>query len=177
MQLLTRVSLGAIHATMTSDDWKLVLGVPGAVLAVVGLLGHVVGVHRPLAVKTPRYWVTDTATEFSCVIKNRSITSDRTITRFSLILLPSLWHRLRHPRWAASQEAVEIMPWGNDIVEIGKGGIKLGKRDERIIIGQLRNGADGAAVQLSNRHRFRAHAGSKSSRSKRPRRLQPPPAA
>ncbi|HEY7175775.1 MAG TPA: hypothetical protein VH442_12735 [Micromonosporaceae bacterium] len=173
MQLLTGVSLGADQATTAGVDWSLVAGIPGAAVALVGLLSYVVGVFHPLAVKTPQYWVTDSSTEFSCAIKNRSMISDRTVTRLSLVLLPSLWHRLRHPRWAASQQAVEIMPWGHDMVEIGKDGITLGKRDERVVTGLLRNLAGGAVV-LSDRHRFRAHAGSQSSRSKRPRRLDSP---
>jgi hypothetical protein len=155
-------------------DWKLIIAIPAAVVAVLALIAYLVGVVRPIAVKKARYWSEGEATRFSCAVRNRSLMWDRNISGMSVVLLPSWRQRLVHPRWDRKAQAAGIVPFGEDIVKMRKGEVKLTKREERVIRGELRNQAGTGPVRLDKRHRFRAHAASKRSRSKRPRRVQIP---
>jgi hypothetical protein len=155
-------------------DWKLILSIPASVAAVLVVIAYLVGVIRPVAVKKARYWEEGHTTRFSCAIRNRSLLWDRNISGLSVVLLPQWWQRLRHPRWDRDAQVAEIIPFGDDIVAMVKGQLKLTKREERIIRGELRRRTGAGPVQVEKRHRFRVHAGSKRSRSKQPRRLQTP---
>lgn len=155
-------------------DWKLYLGIPAAALAVIALVSYAVGAARPMAVRKARYWYEGEATRFSCAIRNRSLMWDRDITGLSVVSLPSWWHRLVHPRWDRKPQKVDVIPFGEDIAKIAKGEVKLTKREERILKGELRDPAGRSRVRLGTRHRFRAHSGSRRSRSKRPRQVDIP---
>jgi hypothetical protein len=176
MQLLNTFHSGFVQGASSGGtvDWKLILGIPATLVAALALTAYVVGVIRPVAVKKARYWDEGETTRFSCAIRNRSLLWDRNISSLSVGLLPPWWQRLRHPGWDREAQVAEIIPFGDDIATMATGQWKLTKREERTIKGEFRRPTGAGLVQLEKRHRFRAHAGSKRSRSKRPRRLEIP---
>jgi hypothetical protein len=167
MRLLTEILAAATTTSGAEntggfDPWKM-LGIPGAIAAVLTLVTtYGVGVIRPLAVKTPRYWHAGGTTQFSCIVRNRSWFAERTITGLTLVRAPGWLKRTFWPRWKRKPQAAELLIWGGAATPDKK----VGKRDEVTLTGELRKGKSPGVYEPSDRARLLAHAGSKSSRSK-----------
>lgn len=165
MRLLTE-SVVAATTTGTAgagdgfDPWK-VLGIPGAILALFGLATYAIGGIRPLSVKHARYWHAGQTTRFSCIVRNRSFLGDRTITALTLVDAPGWVKRTFWPFWKRRAQHPELIVWG--LSELPT----LSKRNERTVGGELRKGNVAGVFAPGPRSRLLAHAGSRSSRSKR----------
>jgi hypothetical protein len=144
------------------DAWKL-LGIPAAVAAVLGLITtYSVGIIRPLAVRRARYWHAGQATLFSCVVHNRSFFGDRTVTALALVEVPGLLTRIFRPSWKRTPQLAELIPWG-----LPAALPTIAKRNQVVLEGELRKGNVAGRYDPAPRIRLLAHAGSRSSRSKR----------
>jgi hypothetical protein len=130
-------------------------------VAILGLLAYGVGIVRPLTVKRPRYWHAGETTQFSCVVRNRSLLNDRTVTALSVVDVPMWLKRTFWPLWKRRPQRPELIVWNIP------GSVTLGKRDERTFRGELRRGNVAGTFTPGRRLRLLAHAGSRSSRSKR----------
>jgi hypothetical protein len=159
-----------------TDPWK-PLAAPAAVVAVITLLSYAVGLIRPVAIRQAWYWTTGTGagriTELSCQVQNRKVNNDRTLTGLALIRVPPLGHRLLHWRWRqdlTDHDAYVLL--GNDITEIGKGNVKIAKRDQRALRCKI-HGPDGRALrpdeELPKAVRLLAYFGSSRPAAARPK--------
>jgi hypothetical protein len=148
------------------DPWKTV-GIPSAVVAVFTLVTtYAFGFIRPLVVKLPRYWHVGQATRFSCSVRNRSYSADRTITSMTLFNAPRWLKRTFWPRWKRDPQVAEFIPWG-----LPAPLPTLSKRNEETLEGELRQGDVSGVYDPGPRCRLLVHAGSRSSRSKRLKKL------
>jgi hypothetical protein len=143
------------------DPWK-TLAIPGAVAAVVGLMtSYLVGIIRPLAVKKPRYWHAGDQTRFSCIVRNRSFVNERSVSGLSLVVAPGWFKRTFWPFWKRKPQRADLLLW--DVPD----SLKLSKRNEEPIEGEIRKGRTNGIFDPGPRFRLLAHAGSRSSRSRR----------
>jgi hypothetical protein len=164
MQLL--ILLATAPAQSSGTDWKLVLGIPSALLALGSLMLYLVGVIRPLGVRKPRYWYEGEATKFSCSVKNRSRLYDCRLTGVTLLRLPGPFRR-RFRRWRKNPQDATILVWGVQVDDQGPSG-NISKNNEANVSGELRPVAGRPArLMLDKAMRIEAHAGSKRSRSKK----------
>lgn len=155
-------------------SWTAYVGVPAGIASVIGLVLYGIGAIRPLAVRKPQYWHQANTTQFSCTVKNRSWLMDRSLTALSLIRIPPLAQRMRHPRWRRQPQYAELVPSGEVVAGLTRQSIKLSKRDAIVLTGELLKGGSSGTFDLDPPLRIQAHAGDKRSRSQRVRR-QPQP--
>lgn len=160
----------------TGPDWKLFLGFPAAVVALITIATYVLGRLHPLSITYANYWFEGEATKFACAIRNRSWFGDSTITALALIDVPSFVSRVLHPRWARTLQQTGVAPFGSDVVKIAIDGVTLTKRNERVFKGELRGPTGACRLTLSDRIRLQAQSGSKRSRRRRVTSIAPPPA-
>lgn len=172
--MLTEAALVVAAGKDGGTSWTAYIGVPGGVAAIVGLLLYAIGAIRPLAVRKAQYWHQAETTRFSCTIKNRSWLMDRSLTALSLIRLPSLTRRARHPRWRRQPQYAELVPTGEAVSGLTSQPSKLSKRDAVNITGELLKDGRSGKFDLDPPLRLQAHAGDKRSRSRRVRKQQPP---
>lgn len=173
------VSIVSLDATAESVvvianfDWKFVVALPAVVVALSTLVtSFVIGWVRPIKVKVPRYWWEAHSTRFSCSVKNRSYFGDVTISGLPILLLPRWWRRLAG--WRHSPQRAALIPYGDDVSKMVTEGIKLTKREERSLTGELR-GSDGPGrLTVPKRVRIQAQAGSRRSRRRTLRQLSFP---
>lgn len=161
------VGQSSVSTSGGGTDWKLILGIPAAVLAVMGLAAYIVGWIRPLGIPAAKYWCEDESTKFSCAVRNRSLFGDKTISSLALVDVPPLWRRLRHPRWQHKSQPAQVIPFGADVAKIVSDGVRLTKREERTFKGELRTPTGPRCMVLGGHLRMQAQAGSKRSRRRK----------
>ena len=105
-------------------------------------------------------------------MQNRKVNNDRTLTGLALIRVASFGHRLLHWRWRqdlTEHDAHVLL--GNDITEIGKGNVKIAKRDQRALRCKI-HAPDGRALrpdeELPKAVRLLAYFGSSRPAAARP---------
>jgi hypothetical protein len=172
LDVIAKHMIAIAAAKNGGTDIMTFVGLPAALVALIGLALYFVGVIRPLAVSKPRYWPEADLTRFSCFIKNRSRLYDKDVTGLSLVKLPSGLRRAVS-RWRRVSQVATVLPWGDDVARITKGGVTITKNKEIKVKGELRdrNGQPGH-IAVGTDIRIEAWAGSKRSRSKRFRRRQ-----
>lgn len=165
MQLLTEFFAATTTTTggvrSSGLDLTAVIGIPAALVALVALVAYAVGTIRPLLIKQPRYWREEATTRFSCVVRNRSFLTDRTITGLTLVEAPGWLKRTFWPFWTRKPQRDKLLIW--DVPKMPL----VGKRDEMIFNGELRESGLPGAYDPGSHSRLLAHAGSRASRSKR----------
>jgi hypothetical protein len=152
---VAQILLQAVSTAQRGIDLEFVLGLPGTLVAVLPLLAYFVGFIHPVAIRTPRYWTTgsedERRTDFFVGVKNRKFLADRNLTGLALVHIPSLRHRLRHPRWRRQYvDADPYVLWGTQIEAISAAGTVVAKRDELAVRGEIRT-SQGAPLELSER--------------------------
>jgi hypothetical protein len=152
--LVALCSVAVQSTAAPADPWK-PIGIPAAIVAVITLLSYLVGFIRPVRILQARYWTTgvgrNRVTELSCVVKNRKVNIDRTLTDLALIRVPSIGYRLFHWRWRRHFHDIRAyLLFGNDVAEIKKGNVKIAKRDERRLRCKVR-GPNGHPLQPNER--------------------------
>jgi hypothetical protein len=150
------------------DSWTWTVEIPGACVAIIGIVLYGVGVIKPLAVKRPRYWHVGGTTQFSCIVRNRSFLNDRTVTSLTLVDVPGWVKRTVWPFWKRRPQTPQLVPWNRTGLRT------LGKRDELSVTAELREGTLRGTFTPGPRLRILAHAGSRSSRSKRLKKARGP---
>jgi hypothetical protein len=169
MRLLTEV-IAQTTTTGGADggggfDWEMALGLPAAISSAIGLAAYGVGVIRPLSIKRPRYWHTGGTTRLSCIVMNRSLLYDRTVSSLSLVEARGWVKRTFWPFWKRSPQTPRLIVWN------ASGFRTLGKRDEVELKAELHEANVPGTFDPSRRSRLLAHAGSKTSRGARLKKL------
>jgi hypothetical protein len=148
-------------------DWRLLLGIPGAVAAVVTLLLYVVGTIRPLRITSAHYWHTGDTTQFSFTVKNRSLLFDRELSSVSIFRYPRLAERLRNRAWRSELQRGGYVPFGERLPSEQAGRVTVTKHNETTAEGEIRRGTTPGRYELDDRIRLQLYAGSKRSRPRR----------
>jgi hypothetical protein len=147
----------------TTLDWRLIVAMPGAAGAALGLLAYSIGLFRPLKIVDATYWEQPSppTAGFECVIKNRSLLWDRTLSALLFVEVTGQGHRPRLSRRAIHAKRVQAS--GEIIDAIAKSAVKISKRDEHRIVGELAWASVGRSVDQCQL-RVEAHAGRRRSR-------------
>ncbi len=155
-------------------NWTFVVGLPPVVVSLFTLVtSYVIGRLRPIKIKVPRYWWEADSTRFSCSVKNRSYFGDVIIGGLPFLLVPRWWRRLTG--WRHAPQLATLVPYGGDVSKMVAEGIKLTKREERSVTGELRDSDGPGRLTVPRRVRVQAQAGSKRSRRRKLRHLSFPP--
>lgn len=143
--------------------------IPPAIVAIIAIVGYVVGLIRPLGIKKPRYWHEGDTTQFSCSVRNRRLWAARDITQLSIIVLPKLLKRTFSRRWKREAQAATLIPWG--VSDLPK---TLGIRNETTFRGELQKGNRSGKYDPEPGARLVAYAGTKASHAHKLRKLKLP---
>ena len=147
--------------------WAAVIGIPGGILAVIGLISYFVGVIRPLAVKRAVTACDGTETRLRLAVTNRSFLFDRNVDAIVLLHRPSLWKRVRHRDWRERAQPEDHLPWGDDL-PTAKTPTTLSKRQEASFDVEIRTKAGAKFTShLDDQVRVEAHSGRRRSKSRK----------
>lgn len=132
------------------------LSVPGAIAATLLLLGYVIGVRRPFRIKDAGYREQNIPhkVRFSCIVINRSLLWDRTLSKLALVEAAGDRSFPRRGQYVSSEQAQVILDEGEPV--------KIGRRDHYPIRGELSLSSSNP-LQLP-RLAIQAYAGHRSSR-------------
>lgn len=151
-------------------DWtKLIglIGIPAAIVAVLGIAAYFVGFIHPIAVRAPTYWYDGPGTRVKVAIKNRSLLWDRNVDRIVMYRIPRFAKRAVKWNWRKQAQAADFAPWGIAL-PTPDNPIKLSKRENRSFEFELRTpNREVAKLQLDGGVRIEAKSGHQRSRSEK----------
>jgi len=78
----------AAHQEGAAIGWSLIVAIPSAIVAMIGILAYIIGVRRPFDITDAQYYWkqhSPPTVGFRCVIRNRSPLWDRTVTRLAVV--------------------------------------------------------------------------------------------
>jgi len=103
------VSVIVLAATDNGFDWTKLIGIPGAVAALIGIPAYLVGFIHLIAVQGPSYWHDGNCTRMKVAIKNRNLLYDRNLEKIVLYKVPGFLKRTFTRKWRT--HTVPIVPW------------------------------------------------------------------